>query len=312
MKYLVKQAIKGDADAFLELMEQNSLNMYKVARAILQNDGVDQDALTEGEISFEEAAAILGIPEFTEEYLSSIGMPDPADYETTVEIPEEFTAGLNIKSIHGYCPADQDTTPEMPRELKEEYNEALAEKGLDINNYESFTEEEKEFVHQLDTEMHNKYIELYPEMAEMDNEHNTWTLEGNWEFSLPVKKNLEDTVTKEINLVDENGHGVVSVTKTPFEIQLNEVIGGDYICTVLDEDGEPLSLGNQGGDSGIFAIKDRDVSKIHVYICDWTEYMDEIKGYYWSEDYKEKKKEKTYKEYLDERAVLHTEVVFEQ
>ena len=285
---------------------------YEAQKQFLMEKGVDQDALTEGEISFEEAAAILGIPEFTEEYLSSIGMPDPADYETTVEIPEEFTVGLKIKSIHGYCPADQDTTPEMPRELKEEYNEALAEKGLDINNYESFTEEEKEFIHQLDTEMHNKYIELYPEMAEMDNEHNTWTLEGNWEFSLPVKKNLEDTVTKEINLVDENGHGVVSVTKTPFEIQLNEVIGGDYICTVLDEDGEPLSLGNQGGDSGIFAIKDRDVSKIYVYICDWTEYMDEIKGYYWSEDYKEKKKEKTYKEYLDERAVLHTEVVFEQ
>lgn len=219
---------------------------------------------------------------------------------------------MKIKSIHGYRPADQDTTPEMPRELKEEYNEALAEKGLDINNYESFTEEEKEFVRQLDTEMHNKYIELYPEMAEMDNEHNTWTLEGNWEFSLPVKKNLEDTVTKEINLVDENGHGVVSVTKTPFEIQLNEVTGGDYICTVLDADGEPLSYGNQGGDGRIFAIKDRDVSKIYVYICDWTEYMDELKGYYWSEDYKEKKKEKTYKEYLDERAVLHTEVVFEQ
>ncbi len=103
--------------------------------------------MTEGEISFEEAAAILGIPEFTEEYLSSIGMPDPADYETTVEIPEEFTVGLKIKSIHGYCPADQDTTPEMPRELKEEYNEALAEKGLDINNYESFTEEERSGYH---------------------------------------------------------------------------------------------------------------------------------------------------------------------
>lgn len=285
---------------------------YEAQKKFLMEKGVDQDALTEGEISFEEATAILGIPEFTEEYLSSIGMPDPADYETTVEIPEEFTVGLNIKSIHGYRPADQHTTPEMPGELKEEYNEALAEKGLDINNYESFTEEEKEFVHQLDTEMYNKYIEIYPEMAEMDNEHNTWSIEGNWEFSLPVKKNLEDTVTKEINLVDENGHGVVSVTKTPFEIQLNEATGGDYTCTVLDADGEPLSYGNQGGDGRIFSVKDRNVSKIYVYVCDWTEYMDELKGYYWSEDYKEKKKEKTYKEYLDERAVLHTEVVFEQ
>lgn len=285
---------------------------YDDQKKFLKEKGVDQDALTEREISFEEAAAILGIPEFTEEYLYEIGMPNPEDYEPIVEIPEEFTVGLKIKSIHGYRPADQNTTPEMPKELKKEFDQAMAERGLDINNYENFTEEEKEFVSQLDTEMHNKYIELYPEMAEMDNEHNTWTLEGNWEFSLPVKKNLEDTVTKEINLVDENGHGVVSVTKTPFEIQLNEVTGGDYICTVLDADGEPLSLGNQGGDSGIFAIKDRDVSKIYVYICDWTEYMDEIKGYYWSEDYEEKKKVKTYKEYLDERSILHTEVIFDQ
>ena len=40
--------------------------------------------------------------------------------------------------------------------------------------------------------------------------------------------------------------------------------------------------------------------------------MDEIKGYYWSEDYEEKKKVKTYKEYLDERSILHTEVIFDQ
>lgn len=292
--------------------DSGSEQYYEAQKQFLMEKGVDQDALTEGEISFEEAADILGIPEFTEEYLSSIGMPDPADYDTTVEIPEEFTVGLNIKSIHGYRPADQHTTPEMPGKLKEEYNEALAEKGLDINDYESFTEEEKEFVHQLDTKMYNKYIEIYPEMAEPDNEHNTWSIEGNWEFSLPVKKNLEDTVTKEINLVDEEGYGVVSVTKTPFEIQLNEATGGDYICTVLDADGVPLSYGNQGGDGRIFAVKNRNVSKIYVYVCDWTEYMDELKGYYWSEDYKEKKKEKTYKEYLDERAVLHTEVVFEQ
>ena len=48
---------------------------------------MDQDALTEREISFEEAAAIFGIPEFTEEYLYEIGTPNPEDYEPIVEIP---------------------------------------------------------------------------------------------------------------------------------------------------------------------------------------------------------------------------------
>lgn len=126
----------------LEETKQNlgiSEQYYEDQKKFLKEKGVDQDALTEREISFEEAAAILGISEFTEEYLYEIGMPNPEDYEPVVEIPEEFTVGLKIKSIHGYRPADQDTTPEMPKELKEEYNEALAEKGLDINNYESFT-----------------------------------------------------------------------------------------------------------------------------------------------------------------------------
>lgn len=45
MTHLVKRAIAGDADAFLELMEQNSLAMYKVARGILSNDEDAADAI---------------------------------------------------------------------------------------------------------------------------------------------------------------------------------------------------------------------------------------------------------------------------
>lgn len=42
---LVKRSIAGDADAFLELMEENSLAMYKVARGILDNDEDAADAM---------------------------------------------------------------------------------------------------------------------------------------------------------------------------------------------------------------------------------------------------------------------------
>ena len=44
MIQLVKRSISGDADAFLELMEKNSLAMYKVARGILDNDEDAADA----------------------------------------------------------------------------------------------------------------------------------------------------------------------------------------------------------------------------------------------------------------------------
>ncbi len=45
MHELVQKAILGDTDAFLGLMEANSLSMYKVARGILRNDDDVADAI---------------------------------------------------------------------------------------------------------------------------------------------------------------------------------------------------------------------------------------------------------------------------
>lgn len=228
------------------------------------------------------------------------------------EIPDEFTIDLNIKTILGALPEDMDKTPEMPQDLIDQYQEAMKEHGLEEENYENFTEEEKEIEHQLFTEMWNQYYERYPEVSRDGDSYSWWKMEGEWDFSIPVKKDHTDTITKEINLVDENGSGIVSITKSPFEIQLNEEnFNPDYFFIVLDADGEPLDYGNIGGVTNIFAIQDRDVSKVYIYMCDYIEYMDEIKGYYWSEDYEEKKKTKTYKEYLDEKSIMNAEVEFE-
>ena len=40
--------------------------------------------------------------------------------------------------------------------------------------------------------------------------------------------------------------------------------------------------------------------------------MDELKGYYWSDNYEEKAKTKTFKQLLDERAVASAEVHFDK
>ena len=45
MQMLIKKAVLGDVEAFLELMDINSLAMYKVARAILHNDNDVADAI---------------------------------------------------------------------------------------------------------------------------------------------------------------------------------------------------------------------------------------------------------------------------
>lgn len=139
-----------------------------------------------------------------------------------------------------------------------------------------------------------------------------WKFRGEWDFTVEVTKDNTKTVTKELSLTDENGAGVLSVTKTPFEISLdiNDPEAG-YAAVVLDAEGNPLSPGGFAGTEGEYAIGEHDVSTIYVYVCDALEYMDELKGYYWSDTYEEQKKTKTFRELLDERAIYHQEVLFE-
>lgn len=243
--------------------------------------------------------------------LENTGYSMDGQYESHMEVPEEFSAEINFTKIAGYLAEGK--LPEMPQELIDEYNAAMAEYGLVSAEYENFTDEEKEIEHQLSLEMHRKYDELYPDAMKMPNKYENWWFEGNWDFEIPVKKNHEDVVVKEINITDEHGLGVASVMKTPFEITVASITpepAYDYFTVVTDADGDLLPSGG-AGNAEIWAIQDRDVSKIDVYICDYIEYMDELKGYYWSEDYEEKRKTKTFKELLDERALYHTEVIFE-
>ena len=300
-------------------MEETSVNedgwnaYYEARNAFLSENGIDMEKLENGEISFDDIAMQLGLEEFSDEALKEIGGPDASEYAQPLDIPETFTVDFSIGEIVGTLPQELDTTPEMPQELVDEYNQAMAEKGLDPDNYENFTEEEMEIEHQLFTEMWNKYQELYPETAYADNSYNSWKYTGDWSFSFQVEKDHTKTVTKEVNLLDAEGDGILSVTRTPFEVTLNvKDPSAKYCAVALDANGDLMEVGKFGGKADVLAVQDHDVSTMYVYLCNYYEYMDELKGYYWSDDYEEKKKTKTFKELLDERAVLHTEVVFDE
>ena len=226
-------------------------------------------------------------------------------------IPDNFNIQLNVKNICGYKP--DDSSPEMPQDLKDAYQQAMAENGLDEDNYKNFTEEQKEIEHRLFTEMWNRYYERYPDATEGLNHYNTWTLEGDWNFSVDVEKNTSDSITKETKAVDSDGNGILSVTKTPFEISL-DVTDPEfkYFAVVLDADGNLMSANGTSSSAYTVAIQDSDVSSISVYLCDYDEYMDELKGYYFSEDYQEKAKTKTFKQLLDEHAVASDTISFEK
>ncbi len=249
--------------------------------------------------------------EFSDETLREIGGPDFEDYRSSAEIPEEFTVELNIPEIIGTKPDGQN--PDMPEDIRAEYEAAMAENGLGLTDedYAGFTEEQKDIELRLFNDMWNAYYERYPETMENKSPYENWWVEGPWTFTLNVTRSGEGTVVKEIHDVDENNVGLETVTKTPFELVVED--SGNYDCftVVLDADGEILDNGVVGGSANTLAIGDRDVSKVDIFICDYTEYMDELKGYYWSEDYQENKKTKTFKELLEERALYHKELTFE-
>ena len=285
---------------------------YEVRNAFFKEKGIDVDS---EDFSFDKLAQTLGMDEYSDEKLPQVGGPAISDYVKDIKVPDRFAMELDLKDIVGTLPEDQDTTPDIPQDLRDEYNQKMAEHGIstDDADYESLTEEQKDLEHQFFTEMWNEYFERYPEANEGNNRYNSWTLKGEWKFNVDVEKNTSDTVKKDVNVVDENGDGVLSITKTPFEITMKiqdpEI---KYFAVMLDANGDIMPYGGvANSNADTYAIQDRDVSTVYIYLCDYYEYMDELKGYYWSDDYEEKAKTKTFKQLLDERAVAGTEVHFD-
>ena len=285
---------------------------YEVRNAFFKEKGIDVDS---EDFSFDKLAQALGMDEYSDEKLPQVGGPAISDYVKDIKVPDRFTMELDLKDIVGALPENQDTTPDIPQDLRDEYNQKMAEHGIstDDADYESLTEEQKNLEHQFFTEMWNEYYERYPEANEGDNRYNSWTLKGDWKFNVDVEKNTSDTVEKDVNVVDENGDGVLSITKTPFEITMKmQDPETKYVAVMLDANGDILPDGGvANGNADTYAIQDRDVSTVYIYLCDYYEYMDELKGYYWSDNYEEKAKTKTFKQLLDERAVAGTEVHFD-
>lgn len=139
--------------------------------------------------------------------------------------------------------------------------------------------------------------------------------EGNWDFQFDVALDTSRTSVIELNDTNSEGLGISKIEKTPYEISAQMIIPSDklnydYFLVMLDKDGELMDY--QGSFTDTYQLYGRDTSTVYLYICDYIQYMDEIKGYYWSPDYEEKKKTKTYKQYLDEKSLYHTEVSFEE
>lgn len=72
MQQLIKQAIQGDKDAFVLLIQKNSQDMYKVARSILHNEEDVADALQDTIVACFEKIHTLEKPQFFKTWLIRI------------------------------------------------------------------------------------------------------------------------------------------------------------------------------------------------------------------------------------------------
>ncbi len=81
---------------------------------------------------------------------------------------------------------------------------------------------------------------------------------------------------------------------------LNTIEGTDTFAVALDADGNKMENGSSNAYE--LAIAGHDISKVYIYICDYTEYMDEIKGYGIPGNHLDK----SFQEVLEERALFKT------
>lgn len=72
MKLLIKRAKRGDKVAFVELMKENELSLYKVAKSILKNDEDVADAMQETILSALEKISELKEDKYFKTWLTRI------------------------------------------------------------------------------------------------------------------------------------------------------------------------------------------------------------------------------------------------
>ena len=108
------------------------------------------------------------------------------------------------------------------------------------------------------------------------NEYENWWIDGPWHFNFEVNVDRQNTSTRAIDVEGVSGLSKITVSKTPFELELDyDDPNADYIVVALDKDGKHMSAVNN---MDMLPVEGHDVSEITLYVCDYNEYMDEIKG----------------------------------
>ncbi len=132
-------------------------------------------------------------------------------------------------------------------------------------------------------------LSAYEEETLTDPDGNVVTLQnpltkhytGTWNFALDITKKEDGEQVVEVNETNDDGLGIGSVKKTDFEITAQLLVpegvhAYDYVIVICDADGQILDT--QGDNAEVFSTYRRNTDTVYVYICDYMQYMDELKG----------------------------------
>lgn len=139
--------------------------------------------------------------------------------------------------------------------------------------------------------------------------------EGDWSFDIPVTVDDSQTEVMELNDTNDAGIGLKSVIRTPYELTVNELYeegsNSDCFMVALDANGNKLPYNDSVGNCNVFAIQDRDISTVDIYILDYVQYMDELKGEDNYNNNENKPEGQKWSDLLDQYAKYHKILHFE-
>ena len=181
---------------------------------------------------------------------------------------------------------DMDDETDEEYALLEEFINKVSERGGEYQKYIKDIEVPDTFNLHLDiTKVRG--LEADYEWSEADEEKygtdaGYYKYEGDWNFDIPVTVDDSQTEVLELNDTNDAGIGLKSVIRTPYELTVNELYedGSDSDCfmVALDANGNKLPYNDSAGNCNNFTIQDRDISTVDIYILDYIQYMDELKG----------------------------------
>ncbi len=121
---------------------------------------------------------------------------------------------------------------------------------------------------------------------------------GTWNFALNITRTEDGQQTVTVNQTNADGLGIASVKKTSFEITAQPLFPeganeADYATVICDADGQILDT--QGDNAEVFSTYGRNTDTVQVYLCDYLQYMNELKGS---------------PEKIAKGALFHTEITF--